>query len=252
MEPSEYDNIARLEENHWWYAGMRAIARAVVRGLALDSAALILDAGCGVGGGLEWLSAFGATAGIDFHPRALHYASQQSARVAQASIQALPFPAETFHLVTSFEVLYHLAVTDDVAALQELARVLRPGGWLLVRVPAHDWLRGAHDRQVHTRHRYGRDELKQKIQATGLQVKRITSVGLTLLPFAVLKRVTEKETATHSDVTLPSDLLNQALKMMLVLEGLALQYFNLPLGLSLLGLARKAEVRSQKSEARSG
>ena len=169
------------------------------------------------------------------------FASQKSDRLAQASIQALPFPAETFDLVTSFEVLYHLAVTDDLTALREFARVLRPGGWLLVRVPAHDWLRGAHDRQVHTRHRYGRDELKQKIQATGLQIKRITSVGLTLLPFAVLKRVTEKETTTHSDVTLPPFFLNQMLKLLLTAEGLGLRRFNLPLGLSLLGLARKIE-----------
>lgn len=242
MEPSEYDNIAHLEAAHWWYAGMREIARAVVRGLDLDSSSLILDAGCGVGGGLEWLAASGATAGIDLHPRALHYASQKSDRAAQASIQALPFPAETFHLVTSFEVLYHLAVTDDLAALQEFARVLRPGGWLLVRVPAHDWLRGAHDRQVHTRHRYGRDELQQKIQAAGLQIKRITGVGLTLLPFAVLKRVTEKKMATHSDVTLPPFLLNQLLKLMLTIEGLWLRGLNLPLGLSLLALARKPKM----------
>jgi SAM-dependent methyltransferase len=239
MEPSEYDTIARLEDQHWWYAGMREIARAVVRGLPHASASLILDAGCGVGGGLEWLSAFGATVGIDLHPRALHYAAQKSDHVAQASIQALPFPSETFHLVTSFEVLYHLAVTDDLAALQELARVLRPGGWLLVRVPAHDWLRGAHDRQVHTRHRYGPAELKQKIQAAGLQIKRMTSVGLTLLPFAILKRLTDQETTTHSDVTLPPFLINQLLKLMLTTEGLLLRGFNLPIGLSVLALACK-------------
>jgi len=241
MEPSEYDNIARLEEQHWWYAGMRQVAQTLVRELRLDNSDRILDAGCGVGGGLKWLADFGTPSGIDLHPRAIHYASQTSDRLAQASIQALPFPAETFHLVTSFEVLYHLAVTDDLEALREFARVLRPSGWLLIRVPAYDWLRGAHDRQVHTRHRYARAELQQKIQAAGLQLNRLTSLGVTLLPFAVFKRLTEKETVTHSDVTLPPWPINQTLKLMLTLEGLWLHYFNLPLGLSLLAVARKRD-----------
>jgi hypothetical protein len=71
MELSEYENIARLEDQHWWYAGMRQIAANLVRTLPLPRPARILDAGCGVGGGLKWLSAFGVTAGIDLHPLAI-------------------------------------------------------------------------------------------------------------------------------------------------------------------------------------
>ncbi len=237
MEPGEYDNIARLEATHWWYVGMRRIAARLVRRLALPCPARILDAGCGAGGGLRWLSEFGATTGIDWHPRAVDYAAHASARVARASVQAIPFPSEYFDLVTSFEVLYHLAVSDDVAALREMARVLRPGGWLVVRVPAHNGLRGAHDRQVHTRQRYSAHELRQKIQAAGLRLDRLTSVGLLLLPIAIVRRLIQSAQQLETDVVLPSPWLNRCLTTLLTTEGTWLDYGSLPFGLSLLVVA---------------
>jgi SAM-dependent methyltransferase len=242
MEPSEYDNIARLETEHWWYVGMRRIAEGLLREASLGPRAEILDAGCGTGGGLKWLSAFGAVTGVDLHPLAVRYASRTSPRVARASVQALPFPNVSFDLVTSFEVLYHLAVSDDVGALREFARVLRPGGQLLVRVPAHDWLRGAHDRHVHTRHRYAPRELREKIESAGLAVQRLTFVGLMLFPLAVLKRLAQRETGAETDVTLPPPPINQALTAALAAEGFWLRRFNLPIGLSLLALARKPDI----------
>ncbi len=238
MELSEYHNIAQLEADHWWYAGMRAIARSVLRRVPLPPGARLLDAGCGVGGGLRWLAEFGTVTGIDWHPLAAQYASRVSARVARASVQALPFPAASFDAVTSFEVLYHLAVRDDVAALREFARVLRPGGWLLLRVPAHDQLRGAHDRHVHTRHRYAAGELRAKLLAAGFHVQRLTPVGAGLLPLAALRRLVQPAQAAHTDVSLPAPLLNALLRRGLSAEGAWLAWANLPFGLSLLALAR--------------
>jgi hypothetical protein len=120
--------------------------------------------------------------------------------------------------------------------------VLRPGGRLLARVPAHDWLRGAHDRQVHTRRRYARRELREKIESAGLELQRLTFAGFILFPLAVLKRLTEREAAARSDVTLPAPILNRALTAALSAEGLWLRRFDLPLGLSLLALARKPNL----------
>lgn len=239
MEPGEYDHIARLESQHWWYVGMRRIAENLLRDSGLRPPAQILDAGCGTGGGMEWLSAFGTVTGIDFHPLAVRYACQKSRRVGRASVQAVPFPEAAFDLVASFEVLYHLGVTDDLAALREFARVLRPGGQLLVRVPAHDWLRGAHDWQVHTRHRYARGELRHKIESAGLELRRLTFVGLTLFPFAALRRLTQREVNSQTDMALPAPVVNRALTAALASERLWLRYFDLPIGLSLLALARK-------------
>ena len=239
MEPGEYDNIVRLEERHWWYLGMRRIAERMLNTIGLRAGARILDAGCGTGGALKWLCQFGTVAGIDFHPRAVHFASQQSQCVAQASIQAIPFRDSTFDLVTCFDVLYHLAVNDDVQALREMAAVLRPGGWLLVRVPAHDWLRGAHDRQVHTRRRYAARELRQKIDSAGLELQRLTGAGIMLLPVAIIRRLTQADHQARSDVTMPPQFVNRALTRLLAAEGLWVRHFNFPVGLSLLALARK-------------
>ncbi len=242
MELSEYDNIRRLEDRHWWYVGMRDIAADLIRTLELPPSASILDAGCGVGGGLKWLSAFGAVTGVDFHPLATRYASQVSARVVQASVQSLPFASASFDLVTSFEVLYHMAVTNDEEALREFVRVLRPGGWLLVRVPAHNWLRGAHDRHIHTRHRYAPRELRQKIACSGLTLRRLTSLGLFLLPAAIARRLVQSPAEAHTDVMLPPPITNHLLTAILSLEGAWVRRFNLPAGLSLLALAQKAAV----------
>lgn len=246
MEPGEYDNIARLEAQHWWYVGMRQIAAATLAGVfppePNETSApprRILDAGCGVGGGLRWLSAFGQVTGIDLNPLAVQYSAQVSPRVSRASIQDLPFASESFDLVTTFEVLYHLAVSDDVAALRAMWRVLRPGGWLLARVPAHDWLRGAHDRHVHTRHRYEAAELKTKLAAAGFAVRRLTSVGLILLPPAALLRLAQDKQSAETDVSLPSRPVNRLLLAAMQAEGLWLRRFNLPAGLSLLALAQK-------------
>ncbi len=245
MEPGEYDLIAALEERHWWYTGMRASAREVLRAaLKPRSASLdILDAGCGAGGGLRWLAEFGRVTGLDVHPRAVELARRSSPRVCRASVLAVPFAAASFDLVTSFDVLYHRAVLDDEQALREFARVLRPGGWLLARVPAHDRLRGAHDVQVHTRHRYARAELRAKVAQAGLDVCRLTYAGGFLLPPALLRRTLQRgavaASSAHSDVSQPPPLLNALLGAALRLESRWLRRWDIPAGLSLLVLARR-------------
>jgi SAM-dependent methyltransferase len=251
MEPGEYDNIAAAEAGHWWYVGMREIAAGLLTQVCpplapghAESARDILDAGCGVGGGLRWLSAYGQVTGIDLHPLAIRYSAQVSRRLSQASVQALPFCDQSFDLVTSFEVLYHLAVSDDCLALAEMARVLRPGGWLLVRVPAHDWMRGAHDRLVHTRHRYGRAELERKLLEAGFRLSRLTGVGVSLLLPAIVRRAVQRGQGAKSDVVVPPPALNSLLLAVLRAEGRWLNRFDLPAGLSLLALAQKPSQTS--------
>lgn len=248
MEPEEYGTIAALEDRHWWYVGMRALAAGLLRQLsgAASRPGRVLDAGCGPGGGLRWLGEFGAVTGFDLHPRAVRYAAA-AGPVVQASIQALPYPAARFDLVTCFDVLYHLAVTDDRAAVAELARVLRPGGWLVLRVPAYDWLRGAHDRQVHTRHRYTRVEVRALLEAAGLRPGRVTHAGLLILPPALVARLAQQPTGAaagraHSDVALPAPWLNALLIGVMRLEAGLVRLAGpegLPAGLSILAAAQK-------------
>lgn len=252
MDPSEYDNIARLEARHWWYRGMAAISLNFLRRAFDDGAKRaaaregefrLLDAGCGPGGMLTRLSALGRPFGVDLHPLALAHASGK-APLARAAVEHLPFAEDSFDLVTSFDVLYHLAVGDDEAALREFARVLRkstpgkPGGILLIRLPAWEALRGAHDVAVHTRHRYAAPELRSKLRAAGFHIKRLTYANTLLFLPILLRRILQPDSQAGSDVELPSPALNRFLEFLLHLEKNWLAYFNLPFGVSLFALAQ--------------
>ena len=248
MDDSEYENIARLEDKHWWYRGMAAISLSLLAPRVAPAPdrinrgpLRILDAGCGPGGMLAHLKRFGSTYGVDYHPRAIAHA-QTRAPVARASIEQLPFADSLFDLITSFDVLYHRAVVDDTRALCEFFRALKPGGLLLIRVPALEALRGAHDTVVHTRHRYTAPELSSKLRAAGFQISRLTYANTLLAPLIFLRRKFVNESAhATSDVDLPAPLINRALEAILHLENLFIThtpFIPLPFGVSLFALAQ--------------
>jgi ubiquinone/menaquinone biosynthesis C-methylase UbiE len=243
MHDSEYKNLARLEDTHWWYAGMAEIAKDWLQQLpGLSPSALLLDAGCGTGGAQLWLRNFGQPCGVDHHPFALGLAVGKGVqRLVQADVQALPFADASFRLLTSFDVLYHADVTIDWAALREFARVLQPGGWLLLRLPAYNWLRGAHDRMVQTRHRYTCSEVSLKLSSSGLRPVRVTYANSLLLLPAIVRRVFQRVVgrAACSDLRLPPRSINHLLTAVLRAERVWLRKFNLPAGLSVLALAKK-------------
>src|SRR5437868_15362708 len=181
--------MALREERHWWYTGMRRVALALLaHNLDGQRQRRILDAGCGTGGTTVELRRFGDVVGIDLAWEALEPARGRGlGQLAQASIEQLPFQDAAFDVATSFEVVYHLGVANDAAALREIRRVLKPGGMLLLRVPAHDWLRGEHDRLVHTRHRYSRTEVASKLEAAGFEVDQLSWANTVLFPPAAAK-----------------------------------------------------------------
>ena len=158
------------EQAQWWYAGQRAIATALLAPAlpGRDGERRLLDAGCGTGYNLLDLGRLGRATGVDLSAEAIAFCRARGVRAARASVLALPFADGTFDAVTSFDVIYHAWVSDDRAAVRELARVLRPGGALLVRVPALRALWGAHDTEVQSRHRYTRGELVALLEAAGL------------------------------------------------------------------------------------
>jgi SAM-dependent methyltransferase len=210
----------------------------------------VLDAGCGSGGTTAWLGRWGRVTGLDLSDDALRLARQRGlSRLVRASIEALPFPDRSFDLLTSFDVLYHLQVGDDRRALAEFSRVLRPGG-IAIRVAAHDWLRGAHDRAVHTRHRYHRAELVEKLRSAGLEVERVSYVNCLLFPLAPAKRLFERrDPAGSTDLWQPPGPLNALLGRLLGLEGALVLRHGLPWGLSVMAVARKPGERPGPSAA---
>ncbi len=239
--------MATVESHHWWYSGMRAIVAAWLdQALPGSPTRRILDAGCGTGGNVQFLARYGQVLGIDVMALATQYAEQRvPGQIARASVVALPFSDESFDLVTSFEVLYHRAVLDVPRALAETRRILKPGGCLLVRLPAYGWLMSQHDRSVHTRERYTATQTMILLQAANFVVERVSYCNSLLFPLALIERWAERflpAAEADSAMALPHPVLNTALRLVLQQEAALLgSGAHFPWGLSVLALARKRE-----------
>ena len=247
MEPEQYEVLFKREDHHWWYSGMRRAALALLRDAVAESGvASVLDAGCGTGGTTIRLRELGGPVfGLDFAAAALAPAASRglAGALAQGSVERLPFRDASFDLVTSFEVVYHAGVEDDCQTLHEFRRVLRPGGLLLLRLPAHDWLRGRHDRLVHTRHRYSRAEVGNKLRDVGFRVEHLSWANTVLFLPAVAKRLLERLSPnaadSEPDLWQPPAPLNWLLEQCVAVEAFALpRHVPLPFGLSVIALAR--------------
>lgn len=246
MRPDEYAAMYQVEDHHWWYTGMRRILDALLRprlnGRAGDLD--ILDAGCGTGGNSQHLQRYGRVTGLDAADAALRFARRRPGlTLVRGSVDRLPFRDGAFDLVLSNDVLCHLFVQDDARAVQEFARVLRPGGVLYLQLPAFDRLRSHHDAAVFTRHRYTAGEVRSMLQAAGLRVWRVTYANALLFPAAAAWRILHKAGATRrgerSDVRPVPGPLNAGLRAALSCEAPLLCRWNLPFGLSVIGVAQK-------------
>jgi SAM-dependent methyltransferase len=246
MNVEEYRRMYEAEETQWWYAGMRAISLALLSAEWPDGdpeGRRILDAGCGTGNNLAHFRRFGRTVGVDLSDEALRFSRGRGVAVSRASLLALPFADATFDAVTSFDVLYHRWVEDDAAALREIARVVRPAGLVLLRVPALKMLWGAHDEAVHSRHRYTRGEVRRLLEAEGLEVLRLTYANTLLFPVIAVRRTLDRLLGRHgSDVGFLPPPIEWTFRRLLGLEARIVRRLSLPLGASVFALARKGRA----------
>lgn len=247
MEQAEYAVMAAVEDRHWWYGGMRAISAALLDTVYAGRTDLrILDAGAGTGGNMRFLRRYGSVAGIDLASEAIALGRERVPGVlARASVLELPFADASFDLVTSFDVLYHRAVPDETPALHETVRVLRPGGHMLIRLPAYEFLRSKHDRAVHTRRRYTDASARALLEGAGMRVVRSSYINTLLLPIPLVQRLLERAIPaleqSDSDLALPSTLVNEALRWPLAAEATWLaRGHSFPVGLSVLCLAQRS------------
>ena len=193
MEIGEYARIAAAEDDHWWYRNTRALMADLLQPW-LGTGQRILDAGCGPGGNGSWLGRHGRVVGVDLVRDALEFvhARRPTTIPVQATAAQLPFDDHAFDVVVAVTLLY--TVADHRAAASELARVLRPGGAVLILEPAFESLRRAHDLTVHARRRYRRDELAQLVERNGLRVQRATYAYSFLAPPAAVLAALERRT----------------------------------------------------------
>lgn len=253
MQKEDYDDLYALEDTFWWFAGMRTITAAILDGYCQSDDLDILDAGCGTGLNLEWLGRYGRKdniVGLDISPDALRRCRERGlGSLVKGSTTDQPFADGSFDLVTSFDVLVHLAgEATDERALGEMFRVLRPDGLLFVRVAAYGWMRSSHDAAINSHRRYTLSELRHKIEGAGFSMLHATYANALLFPLAIARRHVLQPlgiVGSGSDVKpLPSGLswLNPVFAGALGAEA---KWLNsperrLPFGLSAICIARKS------------
>jgi len=250
MKPQDYEYLYQLEENFWWFAGMREITASLLDPLlSPDSEPRILDAGCGTGGMLSWLQRYAGSrevTGIDFSATALRFCQRRGqTKLSRGSIAALPFSDSTFDLITSYDVLQHVPHHGDFQAIAEFHRVLRPGGIAFVRVAAYQWLRSGHDDAIAVQQRYTLTQLSAAMRAAGFRVRRATYANTLLFPLAAVKRlIFSPAGAAHPESEVKPwskglEWLNAWLTLPLKIEARALKGINLPFGVSAICIAEK-------------
>ncbi len=249
MRDSEYAALYEMEDVHWWYLGHRLLYASLLdRYCAAAARGRVLDAGCGTGGFTQWLrDRYGPERMV-----ALDVSEEALARCGERGLEELlccpvdhiPFPDAAFDLVLSLNVLYHREVADDEEALQEMRRVLVPGGFLLLNLPALSWLHGRHDEAVAGARRYHASGLRELLAQAGFEPVKMTYFVFTLLPaIAAYRWWSRKEAAEDavSDLRLPPAPLNRALEALLALESRIAVRHGLPLGSSITALARRVQ-----------
>ncbi|MEA2197324.1 MAG: hypothetical protein QOJ25_1375 [Solirubrobacteraceae bacterium] len=249
MEERELKALLAADEHHWWYRGRRRIIRAELDRLPLPAPARVLDAGCGSGRTLQDLRVYGEVAGIELSELAAEHArGRHLGEVRVGRVESLPWADDAFDLVTCLDVLEH--IPDDRLALRELRRVTRPGGWLLLTVPAYPALWSTHDVVNHHHRRYTRQVLRRAAMDAAWRVDRLTSFNSLLLPAAAAVRISQRyRLRNHNDhvseLRVGPHWLNGVLERPLRIEAAMLERgYTLRVGLSLLAVLENVAGRS--------
>jgi SAM-dependent methyltransferase len=192
--------MLEVDERHWWYRGRRLIVGTELERLAVPAGARALDAGCGSGRMLQELAGYGEVSGVELDPDAAAFTAPRGcSEVKVGRLEELPWEADTFDLIVCLDVIEHTA--DDRRTLAELRRVCRPGGWLLVTVPAYQALWSLHDAANHHYRRYSRRTLRAAAVEAGWNVRRVTSFNSILLAPAAAVRISQRGRRPGTDYT---------------------------------------------------
>ncbi|RJT42365.1 class I SAM-dependent methyltransferase [Mesorhizobium waimense] len=241
MELDAYRQMAATEDEHWWFCGRRAIAEAVIRGLKLPEKAHIVEIGAGTGGNIRMLEQFGAVTAVEMSDLARQIAREKTGRdfLAGHLPNNIPVAPQSCDLVCLFDVLEHVA--EDEASLTAIRQMLKPGGRVILTVPAHQWLWSTHDVGLHHMRRYSRNLLRERIDKAGFTIDRLSYTNATLFPVAALARLMDRvrKPARPAGHATPPKPINAAMKAVFSAEGRIVPNATLPFGVSLLAVFRE-------------
>ena len=246
MEAVQQAHYHALGRDYFWLAGKRRIAFTLLRqSLGAPEESMnrrVLDVGCGPGHELQDLQPFGICCGLDASFPALQRCQQEHAGAPWlicASGDRFPFQDHSFDLVVMLDVLEHIEA--DAECLRECTRVLKPGGRLLLTVPAFQWLWGTHDEQYGHKRRYTVPELRRKVTGAGFAIDQVTYVEwIFTLPLWLMRRMKQRIPflARQDDFIRVPGWLNAWLTWLIGLETVWLRRHSLPLGVSIVCIAR--------------
>jgi SAM-dependent methyltransferase len=247
MLAHEYRVMFEIEEDYWWYRGLRVLVNQLLdQYAARDGSTRILDAGCGTGKNLQLFLERGDAIGVDIAVEAIDFCLKRGVpvdRALAASLLELPFPEKYFDLTFSFDVICN--IQDDVAAFAELHRVLKPNGRMIVQLPAYRWLWSAHDVAVGHKHRYTASTLRERIMRAGFRIETLTYLNTLLFPMIALTRFARRASISdghaNSDLTPLPGPMNETLARVFSAEMRTALRRRLPYGISLLAVARRID-----------
>lgn len=238
MEIAEYEKMYQFEEKYWWWVGRREVVKGILNKLNLNCAT-ILDAGCGTGINLRYLGDYGAVIGLDLSRDALNFCRVRGNKnIIWADAERLPFKDGAFDLIAALDLLEHL---DDNKALANFYRVLKPNGFLVLTVPAFNFMWSKHDEALHHKRRYNKGQLRDTLESNGFTVERICYWNFFLfLPIVAMRLIKRsmKSQEVKTDVEELPSMANWFFKSLLRIESYLVPHLNLPIGVSLVCVGR--------------
>ncbi|HWP65717.1 MAG TPA: class I SAM-dependent methyltransferase [Candidatus Limnocylindria bacterium] len=242
MRDAEIDEMARLEDTHWWFVGKRILVASALGSVAGGRA---LDVGCGTGRLVTELGRRWRCYGTDVSRTALAHSLRRGCDgLVNAAAERLPFRAGSFVLVTALDVIEH--ADDDRAVLAEICRVLVRDGTLVVSVPAVPALWSAHDVALGHRRRYTRRTLRAALESAGFIVVSMSYTNTAIFPIAaavrLLSRLRPPAPGSESDMFPVPAPLNRFLIALYRIEAMLIRHVSLPIGVSLLAVAKRSDA----------
>jgi SAM-dependent methyltransferase len=247
MDSHEYALMYECDTHLWWYRGLHELLVALVRRQRRPAAGSleIFDAGCGTGRTAEVLAPFGRVTGIDYAPDAIDYCRTRGLTgLQQGDLRTGPFPDAGYDLIVSLDVLNDCGITDEAAVIERMYRALKPGGRLILNLPAFPAIYRPHDRAVANVRRFRRSTIRPELKRIGFVVDyagyRLPMLFLIIVAQKIGQALLGLASTTVSDVKMPAPWVNRLFLALHRLENASIcAGFRYPFGSSLLLICRK-------------